>query len=362
MANGLEAGAGYIGPRYFEPKAKRPPRPGLSLAPYISPDAANDIGVGPAITWMGFPTTDARLHLAASWSAIDRRRVRFSEVIGDRRPVGFHLRADYDYKPNRRYYGIGNNTPETDLSYFLLETTNAEAALLVGASPSRQLRFVGGYSRMSPRRGYKGRPLLEDVFAPAGVPYEHRATQEFLYGVVGNFAALDDGRDPSRGVHGRVEARRATGVRSGDPDYDQWRAEARAYVPVFAKRRVIAVRGVYSGVEPRGSATTTMPFYRLPQSEGTSHFAGYISERFRDRQLMLARIEYRWGILYRLSVLGLYEIGEVAPRIGAFRLSDTHASYGGGLRLGLSDEATLRFELANSVEGLHAVFVLGSDF
>ena len=276
--------------------------------------------------------------------------------------MGFRLRADYDYKPNRRYYGIGNETPETNLSYYLLESTNAEGALVLGASALRQLRVIGGYSSMSPRRGYQGKPLLEDVFAPADAPFEHQKTQELWYGVTGDLAALDDGRDPSRGVHGRVDLRRAAGLRSSDLDFDQWRLEARGYLSVFARRRVIAVRGVFAGVNPSGGNAALLPFYRLPQSEGASRFAGYTSERFRDRQLVLARIEYRWQVFFRMSALALYELGEVAPRTGLFSLGDAHKSYGGGLRLGLSDAATMRVEVAKSVEGLHAVLSLGGDF
>jgi outer membrane protein assembly factor BamA len=276
--------------------------------------------------------------------------------------VGFRLLADYDSKPNRRYYGIGNETPVTDLSYYLLESTSAEAALLLGASPLRRLRIIGGYSSMSPRRGSHGTPLLEEVFAPANVPFEQRTTRELWYGVAADLAALDDGRDPSCGVHGRVDLRRVAGLRSDDPDYDQWRLEGRAYLPVFSRRRVIAVRGVYAGVDPNGGPTASLPFYRLAQSDGASRFAGYASERFRDRQLMLARIEYRWAILYRMSALALFDLGEVAPRAGSFSLRDAHTSCGGGLRLGLSDEATMRFEVAKSVEGFHAILALGGDF
>ena len=362
VGSGLEAAVGYVGPRYFEPKPERPPKRGPKLSPYITPTAANDIGLGVALTWAGLPTVDSRLRMAAAWSTNDRRRAQFSEAIGVRRPVGFRLVADYDFKPNRRYYGIGNDTPETDVSYFLLAATSVEAALLLGTSPLRQLRIVSGYSSMSPSTGYNAQPLLEEVFTPASVPYAHQTTQEFWYGVAGNLAALDDARDPSLGVHGRIDLRRAEGLQSGDPDYYQWQVEGRAYLPVFAKRRVIVVRGVYAGVDPRGDATTALPFYRLPRSEGTTQFAGYASERFRDQQLLLVRFEYRWMILHRLSALALYELGEVAPRTGAFTLTGAHRSYGGGLRYGLGDQAVVRFELAGSVEGLHAVFALGSDF
>ena len=361
VAIGLEAGAGYAGPRYFDPKPNRPPARGPTLTPCISLGAVNDIGVGPAIAWAGFPVSGAALHVDGSWSAIDRRSVSFREVIGERRPVGFTLGGDYDSRPNERYYGTGNEAPETGLSYFLLESTNSEAAFLLGASPLRRLKIGGGYSSTSARRGAHGAPLLEDVFAPADAPFDLRTSRELWYGVTADLSTVDEGRDPSRGVHGRAELRRATGLRAGDPDYDQWRVEGRAYLPVFAKRRVIALRSVYAGVDPR-RGTPLLPFYRLEQSEGGSRFAGYDSGRFRDRRILLARIEYRWAILYRMSALALYELGEVAPRTGAFRLRGVHESCGGGLRLGLTDAAALRAELATSVEGLYATLALGSDF
>ena len=77
---------------------------------------------------------------------------------------------------------------------------------------------------------------------------------------------------------------------------------------------------------------------------------------------MLARVEYRWPLLRAIDVLGLYELGEVAPNAGSFTLRAAHVSFGGGLRAGISDDAALRFELASSDEGLHAYFGVGSDF
>lgn len=361
VAKGVEAGAGYIGPRYLEPKADRPPKPGLSLSPHVTQGGPSDLGLGPAITWVGFPTSDSKLLLAGTLSASDRRYALLREVIGERRAVGFRLEAVYSYKPDRPFYGIGNNMPVTNRSYFLLESSNVEAALLLGAKPLRQFRVIGGYSSMSPRRGYNAEPLLEDVFSGTSVSYQHRTTRELWYGVAADLAAVDNDRDPSRGIHGRADLRRATGVGSGDPDYTQWRLEGRGYVPVFASRRVIAVRVVYAGIEPSGGATA-LPHYRLAQSEEAYAFAGYAAGRFRDRQLMLGRVEYRWAVLHGLSAIALYELGEVAPRAASFRLRDAHTSYGGGLRLGMSDGSAARFEVAKGTEGLHAVLTLVSTF
>ncbi|MEO5988068.1 MAG: BamA/TamA family outer membrane protein [Candidatus Eisenbacteria bacterium] len=362
FGNGLEWGFDFVGPRLFDPKVHRPSPSGLKVAPHIALGSLTDTGIGPAISWQGFPTADSKLDLSGSWTLHDRRRVRLTERIGTGRPVGLLMRADYDYKPNRRFYGIGNETLQSDASYFLFERTNADVAVHLGGSPMRQLRIGGGYSHMSPRRGYHGTPQLEDVFAPASVPYSHQATSAVWYGVSADLAAVDEGRDPSRGAHARGELRRAAGLGSGDPDYDQWELEGRAYIPVFAKRRVIALRLVHSGVEPRSRGSAPLPFYVLAQSQGSTRFAGFTSERFRDRQLILARMEYRWAILYRMSALALYERSQVAPRASAFRLRDSHEAYGGGLRLGLTDASAIRLELAHSTEGLHAMVSLGGDF
>ena len=362
VANGLEVGIGHFGPRYLDPKPHRPEPLSPTLALSVVVGDGTTLGIGPAITWVGFPTMDSRLRATGSWSLPDHRHARFSEAIGTRHPVSVALRADYDYKPNRSYYGIGNASSEADLSYFRLETMSAEAALLLGRSRLRQVRIVGGYSNMTPLSAYNGSPPLEAVFATADVPYDDRATQEFLYGVTADFAALDDNRHPSRGVHARVDLKRASGVRSSDPNYNQWNLEGRAYVPVFAKRRVLAFRGIYAGIGPLGSATTTIPFYRLIRSDGVTNFAGYAPNRFRDRQLLLGRVEYRWMIVHEMSAIALFELGAVASRSDAFTLRDAHRSVGGGLRLGRSELAAVRLEIAKSDEGLRVALDLGSTF
>jgi hypothetical protein len=360
LARGTEAGVGYFGARVMTPGPKRPAA-GLRVAPELDFGSVTEIGAGPGITWAGFPSGDSKLRLSASWSTTDRRRAKVREVIGNRRPIGFLLSADYDYKPDLRFYGIGNGTPSTDRSIFLLEKTGGEAALLFGSSPLRQLRLVGGYSAMSPLRGYRATPRLEEVFPPGTLPFQGRATREILYGATGNLAMLDNALDPTSGVHALAEFRRFTGVRDRDPDFNRWQVEGRAYARVFAKRRVLALRGVYAGIDPAGAATT-LPFYRLVESDGPLRFAGYPTHRFRDRQLLLGRVEYRWEIWRQVRAVGLYELGEVAPQRSAFTARSAHSSYGGGLRYGLTEETALRLEVANSAEGIQGTLTMRSAF
>lgn len=112
---------------------------------------------------------------------------------------------------------------------------------------------------MSPGRSYHGRPLLEDVFAPAGVPYARQSTLVRWFGIAAGLAVHDVGWGPLRGVHGRFDLRRAAGTRSMEPGYYPWRVETRAYLPVFAKRRVRPAWGVRRGANPAASPQRDCP-------------------------------------------------------------------------------------------------------
>lgn len=364
IGRGLEAGVNHIGAKYLEPKPKSTthgPRVGLRVDVSGATSGVDNVGIGPAISWDGFPTDDAHMEASAAFALNDRRRARFLGLLRDRQPLSFQLTADYDFKPDRSYYGIGNGTEEADRAYYRLESTRVEGALRLGASPLRRLQVLAGYSGMSPGVGKHASPLLGNVFPDGTVPFGGTATQYFISGVAGDFAVLDDAISPSLGVHGRAELKHAAGLRGADPDYNQWLLEGRAYLPVFAKRRVLAFRAAYAGVDPTEDGAV-LPFYRLIQSEGQLRFLGYSTQRFRDRQLILAHVEYRWAISHQVSALAIYQLGAVAPEREVFSLRAAKTSWGGGLRMGMREGSALRFVVGKGDEGLSAQLALRSDF
>ena len=75
---------------------------------------------------------------------------------------------------------------------------------------------------------------------------------------------------------------------SSDLDYQGVRVEARGYLPVFARKRVIALRAGYASARPVAN-TAEIPFYRMPQSDGPYRFAGFEGRQFRDRHLAVGR-------------------------------------------------------------------------
>ena len=113
---GVGKAADLVMPPEGEPMPVKLPRTGPRLGPQFRLGGVNDIGGGPALSWVGFPRPGDDLALSGTLSTKDRRTINLKETIGATRPVGFRLRAAYDYQPDRPFYGIGNSTPRADSS------------------------------------------------------------------------------------------------------------------------------------------------------------------------------------------------------------------------------------------------------
>jgi hypothetical protein len=124
---------------------------------------------------------------------------------------------------------------------------------------------------------------------------------------------------------------------------------------------VIALRAVHDWVQP-SAGSAEVPFYRLPESAGSTRLAAYNGRQFRDHHIALGRVEYRWIIVDRVWMLGLAEVGEVAARTSDFRWSDVHESYGGGLRFAFNEERVARVEVAHGAQGTKLRILVGEEF
>jgi hypothetical protein len=120
--------------------------------------------------------------------------------------------------------------------------------------------------------------------------------------------------------------------------------------------------------------TGDLPFYSLPTLGGTNTLRGYIQNRFTDRAAAHATIEYRIGLVprgvtftdtIRIERIGLgffYDAGTVADGIEDLADGRFLDSYGLGLRIAFSREATFRVELGFGDEGSNFTLAFGNSF
>ena len=358
LARGLEALAGTdLGALNTLGRA----RPGFSVGPSVSYSGGAGVGFGLRTVSVLNERHAARWAADGTWSVHDERKARASfnwGAVGD--PLGFDVLARYDLMPNRWFYGVGNTSSKADRGIYLSERSTVDIAVRFGPLV-HQLRLVAGLENVGARRGYNGNPAVLDQPALAQTAGMLQHSELISLGAGGNFAALDNLRDPSRGVEGRIDVRQVHVLESGDFDFWRYHFEARAYVPVFSRRRVIAVRALQHSVAPLKDSAT-LPFYVLPESEGVTHFAAYSGHRFTDRHLMILHTEYRWLVWDRLWAFGLAEFGEVASRSDRLRLDAMHGSRGGGLRFAFTPTSVVRLQMAHGSEGFAAYAMLNEDF
>lgn len=337
-------------------QAARPVR----ISPRFTMSSTQGFGVGPVVR---APLGNGGLFRGdAIWTTKDNRFLRARALFGEGvTSIGAGVEGIYDYRPNRRFYGIGNDAG-TDRTIFLSRETRGEGWLFFGRDSTKRVRALAGISGVHIGNGYGDTNHMSDFFDPADVPFLGRDSRVWSYGFAGQYAAVDFLHEPSRGIHLLGEARRMISADTRDLRFLSWRAEGRAYVPVGADRRVLALRGVYQGVDPE-DGSEPVPFYRLPVSTTWNLFQGYKGDRFRDQRLLLTQVEYRWLIWSSsLWAFALAQRGMVAPTTSSLRYSAMHEAYGGGLRYRLSDFSSARLDVTRGSEGTTVRLDLNAEF
>jgi hypothetical protein len=287
----------------------------------------------------------------ALWSTKDNRFLRARGLFGEGvAAIGVGADGFYDYRPNRRFYGMGNDAG-TQKTIYLQRENRGEGFVFFGRDSTQRVRAILGISDVHVGNGYGDTHHAADFFDPADVPSLQTDSRVWSYGLAGQYATVDRLHEASRGLHLLGEARRNISADGRDIRFRSWRLDSRGYIPVGNDRRVIALRGVYQGVDPE-NGSEAIPFYRLPVATGSNRFAAYSGDRFRDNRLVLAQAEYRWLILSsELWAFALAQRAVVAPSTSALRYSDMHEAYGGGLRYRLSQFQTARLDIARGSQG-----------
>ena len=316
----------------------------------------------PLVTAPEPPTLAPGATVDVGWSLNNQRHAGIdAALMNTNARFGLGSSADYRFQPNLLFTGIGNVDGD-QRSVYLAEEGQGEAYAWLGGNPRARLRLRAGVSSISQRSGHDDEASIEEVFTPADqVPFLGDGTTVFRYGASGVLGRVDHPDPPTSGIEGRAGVWRVHDVDGSDLAYTEWSGEARAYVPVFARRRVLALRGYYTAVHP-DAESAAIPFYRLPETTGDTRFLAFESGRFRDEHLAIAQVEYRWWLWEWLWAVGYGQLGWVAPTASDLRFDAVHESYGGGIRASVTPNLLYRLDIAHGSEGTETDFSFGVQF
>ncbi|MGB2958434.1 MAG: BamA/TamA family outer membrane protein, partial [Bacteroidota bacterium] len=221
-----------------------------------------------------------------------------------------------------RFYGIGNDTPESDKAPYLATAVDIEAKFRMPALflPDEILVDLIYDFRYYSVIDTKENPLLINDLVPG--------SGGGLSSGIG-FGFVWDNRDniyfPQSGMFHQFRAVFNMQAIGSDFDYNDYQLDLRGFYAV-APDNIIAAQLYAQAV--RGFP----PFYEMAALGGSERMRGYFEGRYRDRNYITAQVEYRSIVWWRIGLVGFLGAGQVADRTREMRWDEFKPTYGVGLR------------------------------
>jgi hypothetical protein len=165
-------------------------------------------------------------------------------------------------------------------------------------------------------------------------------------------AALDSRNSPDYSVSGRLIEAAIHDYRDwhdGQDSFERVEGTAQQLLPTCGGRGVADLSAQiwlsYS------SGRRSVPFFLMPTLGGSNYLNAYRPYRFRDRNALVLKGEYRWAVHPMVDVAGVYEVGKVGPTLGSLSLDHMAESIGAGLRVHAKTSSLVNLDIAHGRDG-----------
>jgi outer membrane protein assembly factor BamA len=218
---------------------------------------------------------------------------------------------------------------------------------------------MAGYLRANTGPGKdKSTLTVERLFTPTEVPGLIQQPDYSLFGAFADFDSRDSTSDPRAG--GFYQARWTS---FDDRDFDRfsfrrYELELQHFFPTHGKRGTVATRGLVSLIDT--SPGQEVPFFMQQAVGGSNSLRGYRQDRFRDKNLLLFNLEYRWEVMELFDLVAFGDGGRVFSRRSDIGLDDMRGSVGLGGRVKFRERVWLGLDVGYSTEGVR-IWLRGSN-
>ncbi len=266
----------------------------------------------------------------------------------------------YDYT-QEDFFGLGSDTRETDRVSFGLDGRDTFGQVMARPAGWLVMRGRAGVHRLAVSPGTDPRfPSLEERFTDA--------TAQGL-GDVPSLAYAEAGlgidtRDAPGNTRGGGLYNLTVGMfRDRGPnhvDFNRFDVTAMHVIPIFDKKRGIALHAVASRIDPVGASR--VPFFLMPTVGGADSLRGYREFRFRDAAAVTLNAEYRWEAFSGLDLALFVDAADVGPTWRSLVGAHLKSSWGMGFRFNTNRRVFLRIDVAGGREGPRIWTALGPVF
>ncbi len=270
----------------------------------------------------------------------------------------FGVGVKYQSLPMEDFFGLGPESAVGSHTSYERQGLDTRGWARIRVRPWFELRPTIGHLDTRLLSGEQsGIPSIESVTWSRSVAGVGRQSRFVHAGLAATIDRRDDAKRTRSGFLIKASAERFEPVTTADDGFLKTDIDVRGYVPIrlLSREDVFAVRGV--ALLTDGTRHESAPFYFLPRLGGGGLLRGYETSRFVDTQALFASAEYRWQARRRLQVVGFVDVGQVAPSMRAFQLSNLQTSAGIGIRY-----RGFRIDYARGAEGGRLHVGVGASF
>ena len=265
----------------------------------------------------------------------------------DRAIVSSRLR--WHAAPEVSLYDLGMNSPNARAQY---SERKVEGSTQLMTKPVPHVRIGAGFGIERYATSGGDLPVREGPGALPEVPRLPGLGTHPWFAHLWGSGAYDTRLSPdySRSGHvAEIGLHSFDDVRDGQDSFRRVDATLQQLVPTFDSRGVIDVsmRTWLTFAKDAGA----VPFFLMPTLGGGDLLRAFPSYRFRDRDALLLKAEYRWAVHEMADVAGVYEGGKVGSAIENLSLQDMAHSFAIGIRVHSKTASLFRADLAHGREG-----------
>ncbi len=266
----------------------------------------------------------------------------------------------YDY-PQEDFFGLGPKTNRGDRVSFALTGLDTYVQTMARRAGWFVTRGRVGVHRFDVGPGTdKNFASLEERFTDQTAPgLAAPPTLVYAEAAVGVDTRDQAGNTRSGGLY-NVSAGMFRNRQGSRFDFSRIDVTAMHVIPIFDKKRGIALHAVASRIDPVG--TSAMPFFLMPTVGGSDSLRGYRDFRFRDAAALTLNAEYRWEAFSGLDLALFVDAADVGPSWRSLVGARLKSSWGGGFRFNTNRRVFLRLDVAGGREGTRLWVALGPVF
>ncbi len=287
--------------------------------------------------------------------------LRLDPTGGNLKSFSLEIAARYRKRPEEDFWGLGPNSLRSARSSYDLKEPGFSVTANYSLIKRARVGALMDYTRARIGPGLDTDfPTTQDRFSGIGLPGLFSGADLLGYGVFAELDLRDVVGNPRSGFYAFYGVTSYDSVGDEDFGFVNYRFDARGYLPLGSKRRVLALRMLGDFNNPKGGSA--IPFFRLARLGETQTLRGYDTYRFHGRHALMGSAEYRYALSGGVEAFAFTDVGQVFDRKSEFNTDNLRVTYGGGLRFATAKSLFLRIYAARGGERTRIFFSFGPTF